>query len=178
MTPTPAADSYGTPEGVAALASSWTMEGEWLDADVYTASTQPTLTTVVSWIDQVSAMLNNALKNYGFVVPLTNARNVLDANFVVNGVVSELARYANNREQNKPSMLEVMKLISDYLNSWVLEYAPGIETNGDPRTGAGTRIGFRSFDENGDEVFPLFQRKEYGNPLIDWVKRFFAKDEK
>lgn len=178
MPPEPAADSYGTPEGVAALAKTWTEEGAWVDPDeVYSiAGTNPTLTTVVSWIDQISAMLNIALDNYGFVVPLTAARAIKAASQVVEGYVSDLARYANNNgrfmtEAFAKENVSVWEQIRLDINDWVQLYAPGLEAGGATRTESNVyKIGTRSHDAAGEEIFPIFQRKGFGNRFDNWTK--------
>ena len=54
-TPEIAVDSYGTVEGVAALAHTWTTDDTFLDADPpYEDATNPSLTSVINWIIQVS----------------------------------------------------------------------------------------------------------------------------
>ena len=49
------ADSYGTTAGVAALARTWTVDGEFQNADACAdiEGTNPTLDTVENWINQV-----------------------------------------------------------------------------------------------------------------------------
>lgn len=176
MPPTPAADSYGTPEGVAALASTWTTEGAWLDEDVYTVATNPTLTTVVSWIDQLSAILNIALRNYGFVVPLTTDRGILAASNIIEGYASDLARYANQKgrfmtDKFQASGKSIWEAIREDINAWVELYAPGLEMDGETRTESNVyKIGTRSHDAAGEEIFPIFQRKGFGNIFDNWTK--------
>lgn len=171
-----AANSYGTQQGVAALASTWTVAGEWQDETVYTEATNPSLTTVERWIDQVSGMLNTALAGYGFVVPLTTPTSLLAAQSVVEGIVSDLARYANQKgrfasDKFAGSASFVWRAIREDLDIWVKEYAPGIEANGDPRNSTSRNaIGTRGFDQSGDEIFPIFQRDGFGNRFDNWNK--------
>jgi len=172
---TPAADSYGSAEGVAAFSGTWTNDGEFLDATVYVAASNPTLTTVETWIDEVSAMLNTALGNYGFETPLTSSKSLLVAGAIVNRLVSDLVDFARSKGRFLSSGFEksgmsIFQALMNDLDAWVLVYAPGIEANGDPRTGAGVRIGFRSHDEAGEAITPIFQRKEFGNVIRDWDK--------
>lgn len=65
---------YGTVEGVAAIASTWTRDGEFFDADlVYDIpATNPPLSTVEAWITSMSALMDAALKDNYFVTPLTD----------------------------------------------------------------------------------------------------------
>jgi hypothetical protein len=175
-TPTPATDSYGTVEGVAALANTWTDAGVWLDTDAYVTETNPSLTTVVRWIDQVSGMLNTALSGYGFVTPLTTTKSVLAADSVVEGIVGDLARYVNQKgrffsDKFQANGVSVWRTIRDDLDLWVKEYAPGIEANGDARNQSNMyKVATRGFDEAGNEIFPIFQRNGFGNRFENWTK--------
>lgn len=172
----PSVDSYGTAEGVAALASTWTDAGVFQDTDAYITETNPSLTTVVRWIDQVSGMLNTALAGYGFATPLTTTKSVLAADSVVEGIVSDLARYVNQKGRFASDKFQgnasfVWRQIREDLDIWVKEYAPGIEANGDPRVSTSRNaIGTRGFDDSGDEIFPIFQRDGFGNRFDDWNK--------
>lgn len=61
------ANSYGSTDGVAALAYRWTNA-----SGVFDATTEPTIAQVESWIDQVSAMMNVALANCRYTTfPIT-----------------------------------------------------------------------------------------------------------
>lgn len=179
MTPTPAADSYGTPEGVAALAPLTTHKsGEYIDPDVYTENDviNPSLSTVVSWIDEVSAMLNSALENHGFATPLTVPKSVLMAASVVQEIVAARALFVNNKgrffvDKAKGDIPSIIGVIAKELDEWVLIFAPGLEAAGNPRTGAGLKIGVRSHDENGNEMFPIFQRDAFGNRFENWTNK-------
>lgn len=171
-----AVDSYGTPEGVAALAMTWTSDGEWLDATIYVDATNPSLETVITWIDQVSAMLNTALENQGFQTPLTVPRSILAASHIVEGIVSDLARYVNQKgrffsDKFAASGVSLWQTIRNDLKEWALEYAPGLESDGNPRPNTSIKIGVRSHDENGNEMFPIFQRDAFGNRFTDWSKK-------
>ena len=176
--PEPAPNSYGTPEGVAALASVWTDFGAFFDEDLpYVEASNPTLTTVVNWIDEVSAMLNTALKGYGFVTPLSSVDSRLAADSVINGLVADLVAWANRKgwfvsDSFGKSGMSVWTALRNDLSIWVKEYGPGIEANGDPRTESNEyRIGSRGFDKAGEEIFPIFQRKGFGNRFDNWTKQ-------
>jgi len=172
--PEPAADSYGTAEGVAALASTWTRDREWFDDDPpYVEATNPSLTTVVRWIDQASSMLNIALENNGFTVPLQQARSIEAAAMLIEEIVSDRARFVNNKgrffsddaQHSKVSMLEA---IAAEIDAWVLMYAPGLEANGEQRSGLSIKFGVRTHNDKGEATFPIFQRDAFGNKFIDW----------
>jgi hypothetical protein len=173
------ADSYGTVAGVAALAHTWTTNDTFLneDACAATSATNPSLTTVENWINQVSAVLNTALSKYGFVVPITTARGILVASSIVEQLVADLVAYANSKgrflsEKFADSGLSVWRAIRNDLDLWVLEYAPGLEQDGADRTSSNIdEIGFRSTDERGNATSPIFQRDGFGNTFRDWDKR-------
>lgn len=179
MTPTPAADSYGTPEGVAALAPLTVHKsGEYIDADIYTENDviNPSLSTVVDWIDKVSAMLNIALRNVGFKPPLTGSESLLAAASIVEEIVSDLARYVNQKgrffsDKFQESGESMWRTIREDLEAWVELYAPGLEAEGNDRSGLSIKIGVRSHDEQGNEMFPIFQRDAFGNRFENWNKR-------
>jgi hypothetical protein len=176
-TPSIASDSYGTVEGVAALARTWTTSDTFLDADVYQDGTNPSLTTVVNWIDQVSAILNLALAKYGFTVPITTTRGVLAASSVIEQIVADLAAYANSKgrfmtDKYSKSGISIWRAIREDLDAWVLEYAPGLEQDGAARSASNMdEIGFRSTDNSGDPTFPIFQRDGFGNAFTDWDRQ-------
>ena len=172
-----AADSYGTLEGTAALARTWTTDDTFLDADVYQDGTNPSLTTVENWIDQVSAILNLALSKYGFNVPITTPRGVLAAASIVETITADLAAYANSKgrfmtEKFQDRGISVWRAIREDLDAWVLEYAPGLEQDGAERSASNMdEIGFRDADQRGNPTAPIFQRDAFGNRFQDWDKR-------
>lgn len=94
--------AYGTPEDVAAKARQYTDNGEWVDPneDYSIRGTNPTLTTVETWLDNISAQMDVALGTSWFVVPVSQANDpeaykaiaeyvcllVADQCYLVNGV--------------------------------------------------------------------------------------------
>lgn len=98
------AEFYGTPEGVASLASMWTKNGEWLDPvpavpGPYVKGTNPTLTEVQRWLENVSATLNLALGQANFIVPFdtVDAPGAYKAlSQYVEQLVADLAHYKNS----------------------------------------------------------------------------------
>lgn len=170
------ADSYGTVAGVAALARTWTTDDTFLDEDAYTQATNPSLTTVENWINQVSAILNIALAKYGFVVPITTPRGVLAAGSIIEQITADLVAYANSKgrfmtDKYSKSGMSIWRAIREDLDQWVLEYAPGLEQDGAQRQASNIdEIGFRSTDERGKPTAPIFQRDGFGNTFQDWGK--------
>ncbi len=175
-TPTIADDSYGSVEGVAALAHTWTTDDTFNDADAYVEATNPSLTTVINWINQISAILNTALRKYGFVVPIATTRGKLTADSIVDELVADLCAYANSKgrfltEKFVERGMSVWRAIRNDIDAWVLEYAPGLEQDGAAREATNVdEIGFRSTDERGNPTSPIFQRDGFGNTFQDWDK--------
>lgn len=165
----PAVDSYGSADGVAAYCQIFLTDGAFFDVSAYVDATSPDLTTVVNWIDEVSAMLNIALENYGFKVPLTEERAVIAAGAVVNEVVADRVKYIKNQGRffsDKPNGNGLLEMIAEYLDAWVKLYAPGLEAAGEERSGLSIKFGVRTHDEQGNETFPIFQRNAFGNRFI------------
>jgi hypothetical protein len=91
---------YGSAAGVAALASLWTLDGEWVDPnDAYSIrGTNPSLTTVESWLDTLSAQMDTCLQTNWFNVPIEQATSPTSYDAVsqyINELASNLARKAN-----------------------------------------------------------------------------------
>lgn len=64
---------YGSAQGVAEHASTWTDDGAFLDADAYQPGTIPSLETVERWIEEVSDLMDLALAGEGFTTPVINS---------------------------------------------------------------------------------------------------------
>lgn len=153
---------YGSALGVASYCRSITSSG------VFTTSTHPTLSSVQSWLEQISAMLDSILASQGFKTPLENDNAVQAATTVVEQTVADMAKGANSTGrfftdkalQNGQSMWQT---IATDLASWVEIMAPGLEQMGAERasTSANT-IGHH------DEAYPIFQRDGFGNKFTDW----------
>jgi hypothetical protein len=174
--PVPAADSYGTIDGVAALAKTWTRDGTFIDTEAYVEGTNPDNLTVVHWIDQISAMLNTALAKHGFKVPLTTDRSKLVAQSIVEQLTADLVKYVNNQgrffsQRYLDSGQSVWRTVRNDLDLWVLEFSAGLAEAGEIQgTTNIDEVGFRNTDESGDLTFPIFQRSAFGNRFQDWDK--------
>ncbi len=93
---------YGTVDDVAAKARPFTDNGIWVDAneDYDIRGTNPTLTTVTIWLDNISAQMDVALGTSWFVTPVSSSEDpeaykaiaeyicllVADQCYLVNGV--------------------------------------------------------------------------------------------
>lgn len=163
--------SYGSASGVAGYVGVYTASGS------FSTATLPTLANVESWIDQVSALLNTALAARGFSVPLTQADAVLSAKSLVEQLVSDLAHAANSSgrffsERFLERGVSHWYAIRSDINSWVEQYASGLEELGEARGApTATEIGFRSTDNSGERTDPIFQRKGFGNRFDNWDGR-------
>lgn len=171
--PAPLKTSYGSPNGVAAYARLYTTNGQFLDPTSDNgSSTNPTLTVVVSWIDQVSAIVNSALSQNGLVVPIVAVSVIPFCTAVVEQAVNDLCQLANGAGRlavTNQKGISPWRIIRDEIYTWATQYADGFEKMGAQRVQAfKERIVTRGNDESGDPTFPLFQRKGFGNTDIDW----------
>lgn len=136
-----AANSYGTVVNVATLASSWSRDGVFYNPDpLYNdPGTNPTYSQVEIWMDQVSAMLNASLAQFGFIIPVTQADCVLALGAYVEQVTADLCAYKNSSGRFfTDKILEAgvtpMTAIRKDVKGWVEETADGLEALGAERT--------------------------------------------
>jgi hypothetical protein len=138
---------YGSVEGVAAIASTWTRGGEFFDADlVYNVSpTNPPLATVEAWLETMSAYMNAALMDAYFEIPLTDDFHVsfVAVDQQVNMLVADLVAARNQQGRFFLQTAEVSRDITNWtkiqkeLQDWVksnvetflAEGVPQITTN-------------------------------------------------
>jgi hypothetical protein len=150
------ARSYGTAVKVAALT------GRWTNAGVYDATTNPTLTTVESWIDDISSMMNVVLKGAGFTIPVTQEDAKAAIGMLVVGQVAELCNAAHSTGKfysEKALERGEYSIIRAEIDSWVKANADGLELLGAERGRASTAgVLFRDTDASGNAVTPLFKR--------------------
>lgn len=130
---------YGTPEGVAAHARTWTRGGVFYDASAspVTAPTKPTLTDVTNWISQISDAFDRALLNEGFQVPVVATKSANLLTLEVERLVADLCDQANGLGRlSTERVLHIgyMKVIGAEVKSWVKEGIAGFENDGVPRT--------------------------------------------
>lgn len=158
--------AYGTPEGVASLAGVWTDNGEWLDPDAYDEGTTPTLTEIERWLDQISAQVNTALKNAGFVTPVTHTETVQALGLFVEGFVADLADRRNSKGRFMSDKVISgglsTVLFSDFA-AWVMANAGGLELDTTRNTTNAAEIGTKN-------SFPIFSRQGFGNRFEDWTR--------
>jgi len=164
------ANSYGTVLDVAALTNAYLNASNTFDT-----STVPTLTQVEGWIDQVSGIMNTALAGQGFTIPVTQATAVLAIKSFVVESVADLAHAANmaGRYFTQSALdrgVTPMSAIRKQILEWVESFASGLESLGAARAGetGGGEVLYRSYDNAGDEITPIFQRKQHGNVFQNW----------
>lgn len=162
-------NSYGDTDEIAALVPRYATQGTKFDL-----TTRPTLAQVESLCDQVSAMLNAVMSQYGFSIPVTDADAVLLLDLFVNQEVAAIAEGINGSGRFGPTTKTGggggrFALITDDVQSFVESNAIGLERLGATRTYdpiAG--ISYRDTDEGGDDTAPIFQRDAFGNSFKDW----------
>jgi len=132
--------AYGSAAAVAGFARTWTRAGEWFDFDeVYNvASTNPSLTQVESWLDEVSVMMDLALANEGFIVPVTQSEVIKALGAKVSALVADLAHLAHNKgrlfsDRIQESGVDPMSIIDRDISAWVKRKVAGLEAMGVPR---------------------------------------------
>lgn len=156
--------SYGNALGVGGYCRNLASSG------AFTTSTNPSVGTVETWLEQISAMLDSALAVKGFVVPMTNPNAVNAAAVIVEQIVADMAKGANSTgrffaDKALESGRSMWAMIAEDMLAWVEMMAAGLEEMGAARgdTNENT-IGYKT----GDIAFPIFQRDAYGNKFTDW----------
>jgi hypothetical protein len=131
---------YGSAAAVATFAGAWTRGGEWFDADeVYDVlGTIPTLTQVEEWLDEVSIMMDLALANEGFIVPVVQPEVIKALGAKVSAFVADLANlsHSNGRlfsDRIQESGVDPMSIIDRDVSAWVKRKVAGLEAMGVPR---------------------------------------------
>lgn len=164
------ANSYSTLVKVGALVPKWA--GATIN---FAATTRPSATQVEVWIDEVSAMLNIVLAAEGFTTPVVQADVVL---MLDNFVAQEVAAFcegangygkfgpSNNKYANQGNRYSVL---NDDVVAFVEAFARGMSEMGAARTNTLVDSSyFRTTDESGDTVHPIFQREAFGDAYKNW----------
>lgn len=167
------ANSYGSPENVAALVPRYGNSTGHFDH-----TTRPTLVQVETLMNQVSATLNSILATAGFDIPMTQSDAVLMLALWVDQETAALCEGINGSGRFGP----MAGTNQDNRGRWVVirqdaeefvkENAVGLERLGASRTYdmlAGAA--FRETNEAGDDTYPLFQRDGFGGWFTDWDPR-------
>jgi hypothetical protein len=131
--------SYGTSAGVGGMSALWSDNG------VFSVSTTPTLAQVNTWLDQVSAMVDTALADEGFSVPVTVAAVVKELDLLVNGIANDLVDYSHKAgrfysERSLYSGASPFMILDKEIHSWVQRKSVGFENQGVPKTETGRKV--------------------------------------
>ena len=159
------ANSYGTAAGVAAHVPR-IVRGT---TGLFDATTRPTITTVETWLDEVSALLNAMLAQMGFTIPISqaDAKRMLD--LWANQEVAAICEGVNGAGRFRNLTDSRMTLMASEVQKFIEDNARGIQALGAPRARNTTRgLHFRSTDERGNAVHPLFQRDAHGDVPTNW----------
>lgn len=157
------ANSYGSVAGVAAYVKHMTNSSGTFDA-----TTQPTLTEVEGFIDQMSAQLNGWLAAAGYSIPVTNAQAVQIlagySNLGAAGLCELTQRSggykadAQNNRENK--FLDLFYKAQALIESGALALLGAGQTE-EAGTFFGLSVGGRT--RNGQRLRPIFTRTGLGN---------------
>jgi len=120
---------YGSVDGVAQLATMWTVNGEF--------TKNPVEATVEDWLTQVSNQFDICLANYGFTVPVTLAAAVSSIDLFVNGLVADLVHSANSSGRYSQKKIQtgnsVLSVVLEDIEAWCKANALALEILGVPR---------------------------------------------
>jgi len=127
--------SYGLVANVEALAGIWTVNGLFLDVTACEDATNPSLTQVEAWIEQMSSVVDLAIATEGMATPLTDTTAVAAVSAIIEGVVADLCHAANRtgRFFTKTSIengVSPVRAVTKELNDWVANNAVGLRTLG------------------------------------------------
>lgn len=167
--PTQTAGSYGSLAGVAALVPRYVSR-----AGTFDDTTRPNGTQVVGLIDQVSGIIDAILAQNGFATPVTNAAVKRALDLFLNQEVAAIIEGINGSGRFGPTTKTGGRrgrfaLIFEDVEMFVEANVLGFERMGAERSyGEASGIGYRGTDEKGDDIYPIRQRKEFGNIFDNW----------
>ena len=165
------ANSYGDTDEIAYLVPRYTDSSTKL----FTAATVPTLTTIESYTDQVSGILNSYLAEEGFNIPVTQADAKLALDLFVNQEVAAIAEGINGSGRFGPTATAKGKgtrfsVIMHEAKEFIEANKTGFENLGAGRAKDTTSyIGYRDTNNAGDATYPIFQRDGFlgANSFVD-----------
>lgn len=155
--------SYGTPGGVSMLVPRYANKSGAFDD-----TTRPTYNNIITLLDQVSSVLNAQLAQNGFTIPITDADVTPMLALFVNEEVASIVEGINGMGRFAPRTRSGggsrFRLITEDVANFIEANSIGIAGLGAARPEVlASGIGYRDTDEQGDDTFPLFQRKGYGD---------------
>ena len=127
------ANTYGSANGVAAYVSRYTNSANEFDD---AGGSRPPLARVESWLDQVSAMVNSALSEYGFVVPVAQADAVMMLTAFVETHVASIVAGVNGhgrfaqQGQRPLGPDEIFMELFGLIGKWVKSHVKGLSSLG------------------------------------------------
>jgi hypothetical protein len=159
--------AYGSAAGVISLAPRYASNG------AFNTTTRPTAAHVTAWLSQVNSLIDTALAEFGFSVPITDADITPMLDFFVNEEVAALVEGANGSGRfgptDKKSSGRGRIAIMNEAREWVKANAAGLERMGAARSYSSlSGLGFRDTDERGNETHPLIQRDAFSADWINW----------
>ena len=128
---------YGDSDRVAALAQMWTTGGVWVDG---AGATNPTLTQVGAWLTQLSAMMDLALSDAGFIVPVLVVAAIAAIGPYVESLCADFCHAANSSgrfftERIIERGMSPMVIVQQNIHGWVKENTQGLINMGVPFIG-------------------------------------------
>jgi hypothetical protein len=163
--------TYGSITGVASLAPRHANRSGTFDD-----TTRPTMAEVATFLDETSAALDILLAEQGFTTPVTQAKVKRLLDLFANQETAAICEGVNGSGRFGPNVGKSSgrgrwAIIGADAEKFIEAYAAGFERVGAARTYARMdSLGFRDTDEAGDDTFPLFQRKAFGDSPYqkDW----------
>lgn len=137
--------AYGTQEQVATMASTWTNDGIWEDDNPDYPGTgtpsNPTLSEVEEWLEQISAQFNIALRSHFFVPPVdpdVSPDSYKAISKYVVDLVADLCNWKNSSgrfftEKLVERGITPMAAILKDINSYIEMNADGFAADGIPQ---------------------------------------------
>jgi len=144
------------------------------NANEFDAATNPTKTRVDGYIDNVSAIADGCLASLGFDIPVTAVTVLPILEQLVSETVAVIVegirgtgRYAPNSKAIQARGLN--NLIYQDVCGLLTDMAFGLEAMGATKdSDEAEGIGYRKYDQAGNEIHPIFQRKGFGNRFDNW----------
>ncbi len=165
----PDLNSYGDLEGVGALTPKFSGV-----ADDFAETTRPTDDFVIRFIDQTSALVNSILARFGFEIPVDNQDVRRTLQFFVEQEVASIVEGLNGFGRFGPTAKKGgakgrFALLVEDVEAFIEANQIGFDRLGATRAqAAAAGIAFRSADESGNEIEPIFQREAFGNSFENW----------
>jgi hypothetical protein len=161
--------SYGTTGGVAALTKRYTN-----GSAVFDGTTNPTSTTVTTWLAEISSMVNMALATSGFAVPITDADVTPALDGFVNAMTADLVHAANSTgrffsERALENGVSPIKAINNDVIAWVENMAAGLVVLGATRSSPSHGLVITSTVINPQYLRTVNEDNSSNTTMTDWA---------